>query len=184
MIKKPVNFCSSCGARVSQIIPDGDTSLRDVCGQCGEIHYQNPRIVTGCLPVFEDKVLLCKRAIEPRLGYWTLPGGFMELGETMGEGAARETWEEACARVNIGPLYTVFDVIYAEQVSVFFLAELPVPEFSAGIESQEVQLFSEDEIPWDDLAFSTITDTLKHYFKDRLTGHFPLHQKTAIPSRK
>ncbi len=183
MIKNSVNFCNHCGAKVRQLIPEGDSRLRDVCEQCGHIHYQNPRIVTGCVPVWNDKVLLCKRAIEPRLGYWTLPGGFMELGETMAEGATRETLEEAGAIVSIGSLYTVFDVVYAEQVSVFFLAELPAPEFAAGQESLDVRLFAEDEIPWDELAFSTINSTLKHYFEDRKTKRFPLHHE-LIPRHK
>ena len=184
MIKKATNFCSYCGAKISQLVPEGDNRLRDVCLQCGEVHYQNPRIVTGCLPVYDDKVLLCKRAIEPRKGYWTLPGGFMELNETMEEGAVRETSEEACAQVEVRSLYTVFDVLHAEQVSVFFLADLTMPKFSPGIESEEVKLFSKDEIPWDELAFSTITRTLEHYFQDRKTEVFPLHIEKADPVRR
>lgn len=177
MIKTVARFCSYCGARVTQSVPEGDTRLRDVCVGCGAIHYQNPRVVTGCLPVYNDKVLLCKRAIEPRKGFWTLPGGFMELGETIAEGAVRETWEEACAKVQVRSLYTVFNVIEADQVSVFFLADLPTPAFAAGTESEEVALFAEKDIPWEDLAFSTITRTLQYYFSDRQQGVFPLHME-------
>ena len=184
MIKTAANFCSHCGAKVSQRIPKGDNRLRDVCLQCGGIHYQNPCIVAGCLPVYGDEILLCKRAIEPRKGYWTLPGGFLELGETVEEGAVRETWEEACARVEVRSLYTMFDVIRAGQVSVFFLADLPVPDFSAGVESEDVRLFSEAEIPWGELAFSTITRTLYHYFQDRKAGVFSLHTEKVLPASR
>lgn len=184
MTNTAVNFCSHCGAKVTPLMPEGDNRLRDVCMQCGVIHYQNPRIVTGCLPVYGDKVLLCQRAIEPRKGFWTLPGGFMELGETMQEGAVRETWEEAGAVVAVRSLYTVFDVIHAEQVSVFFLADLPRPEFSVGVESEAVELFSEERIPWDCLAFSTITQTLKHFFADRPSGVYPLRMEQTAPIKK
>ncbi|MRI34524.1 NUDIX hydrolase [Endozoicomonas sp. OPT23] len=167
-----MNYCSDCGAKVSRRTPEGDNRVRDVCDSCGIIHYQNPLIVAGTLPVYKDKVLLCKRAIEPRKGYWTLPGGFMELGETLEQGALRETWEEAGARVNIESLYTLFNIVHVGQLSVFFLAKLPEPDFFAGEESSEVRLFSEDEIPWDELAFNTIRKTLRHYFVDRQSGNF------------
>ena len=167
-----VNYCSDCGAKVSKKIPEGDNRIRDVCDNCGRIYYQNPLIVAGTLPVFQDKVLLCKRAIEPRKGYWTLPGGFMELGETLEQAALRETWEEAGARVKIKSLYTLFNIIHVGQLSVFFRAELTEPEFFAGEESLEVRLFSEDEIPWDELAFNTIRKTLKHFFHDRQSSSF------------
>jgi len=170
-----------CGSSVVQQIPEGDTRRRAVCQQCAYIHYENPRIVSGALPVYQDQVLLCKRAIEPRKGYWTLPGGFMELGETMAEAAARETLEEACAQVHIQQLYTLFDVVHAEQVSVFFLADLKEPVFAPGIESEEVRLFSESQIPWEDLAFSTIEETLRRYFQDRVSGHFPTYQLFTPP---
>ena len=173
-----IRFCSQCGASVAQKIPPGDNRLRAVCGQCGFINYQNPRIVTGCLPVYKDQVLLCKRGIEPRKGYWTLPGGFMELGETIEEGAARETVEEALADVEIQSLYTLFNVLPVGQVSVFYLARLNQPEFGAGPESEEVALFREQDIPWDELAFSTIAKTLRHYFEDRKQNIFPLHSDT------
>ena len=184
MSKHKLSFCGRCGGKNSQIIPEGDNRLRAVCDVCGDIQYQNPRIITGCLPIYQQQVLLCKRAIEPRKGLWTLPGGFMELGETMAEGARRETWEEACARVSIRQLYTSFDVIHTGHVSLFFLADLDKPEFAAGLESEDVQLFSESQIPWEALAFSTITKTLQHYFKDRVANNYPLHRETILPSSR
>ena len=184
MVKPVVNFCSQCGASVVQKIPQGDNRPRDVCDRCGFIHYQNPRVVTGCLPVYGDRVLLCKRAIEPRKGFWTLPGGFMELGETIEEGAVRETWEEAQALVEVQSLYTLFNVLPVGQVSVFFLARLTQPEFAPGIESEEVALFSEAEIPWQELAFSTIAKTLRYYFSDRKHHIFPLHSDTIAVDEK
>ena len=181
MLKPVIRFCSHCGASVSQQVPAGDNRVRDICDSCGHIHYQNPRMVTGTLPVYQNKVLLCKRAIEPRKGFWTLPGGFMELNETLEQGALRETLEETRAEVRLQSLYTLFNVLAVGQVSVFFLAELPAPVFSAGEESLEVRLFSEDEIPWQDLAFDTIRITLKHYFQDRKQKIFPLHMETLLP---
>ena len=182
MIKPVIRFCCHCGTTVSQRVPAGDNRVRDVCDSCGYIHYQNPRMVTGTLPVYQDKVLLCKRAIEPRKNFWTLPGGFMELNETLEQGALRETVEEAGAEVRIRSLFTLFNVLSAGQVSVFFLSELPEPVFSAGDESLEVRLFSEAEIPWQELAFDTIVITLEHYFRDRKQGLYPLHTET-LPSR-
>ena len=167
-----MNYCSDCGACVSQKIPEGDNRLRFVCDHCGMVHYDNPRIVTGCLPVYEGKVLLCRRAIEPRKGYWTLPGGFLELGETIEEGAVRETWEEAGAKVRVSSLYTIYNVLHVGQLSLFFLAELSSLDFYAGEESLEVRLFSEQEIPWNDLAFTTIARTLQYYFEDRRQGRY------------
>ncbi|WP_257274916.1 NUDIX hydrolase [Endozoicomonas sp. ONNA1] len=180
-----MNFCSECGAKVSKKIPCGDNRLRDVCDDCGKIHYQNPLIVAGCLPVYEGKVLLCKRAIEPRRGYWTLPGGFMELGETLEQAALRETMEEAGAEVTLQSLYTLFNIVHVSQLSVFFLAHLDKPEFCAGEESEAVALFSEEDIPWDELAFNTISRTLRHYFSDRQTGCFPQRMEDiALPDRR
>ena len=169
-----MNFCIKCGASVSMIVPDGDTRERAVCDNCGHIHYVNPRIVTGCLPVHKDQVLLCKRAIEPRYGFWTLPAGYLENGETVAEGAARETMEEANANVTGLELYTVFSLPHISQVYMFFLSELNKPEFSSGEESLEVKLFSEDEIPWDSLSFPVVTQTLEFFFEDRKTNNFPV----------
>ena len=167
-----VNYCSDCGASVSQKIPQGDNRLRFVCDSCGTVHYENPRIVTGCLPVHEGKALLCRRAIEPRRGYWTLPGGFLELGETIEEGALRETREEAGANVQIRSLYTLFNVLHVGQLSLFFLADLVSMDFYAGEESLEARLFAEHEMPWEELAFTTIERTLRYYFEDSRQGQY------------
>ena len=167
-----VNYCSHCGAEVRQEIPAGDNRLRDVCTECGMIHYQNPRVVAGCLPVYDNKILLCRRAIEPRKGLWTLPGGFLELGETIEQGAVRETFEEAGADVRVTQLYTLFNVLHVGQLSLFFLAEMDSPVFSVGEESLDVQLFEEQDIPWDELAFTTIRLTLEYFFSDRGQGEF------------
>ena len=169
-----MKFCIKCGASVSMIVPDGDTRKRAVCDNCGHIHYVNPRVVTGCLPVHKDQVLLCKRAIEPRYGFWTLPAGYLENGETITDGASRETMEEANANVAGLELYTVFSLPHISQIYTFFLAELKKPEFSSGEESLEVKLFSENEIPWDSLSFPVVTQTLEFFFEDRKTNVFPV----------
>ena len=169
-----MTFCIKCGASVSMIVPDGDTRKRAVCDNCGHIHYVNPRVVTGCLPVHKDQVLLCKRAIEPRYGFWTLPAGYLENGETITDGASRETMEEANANVAGLELYTVFSLPHISQIYMFFLAELKKPEFSSGEESLEVKLFSENEIPWDSLSFPVVTQTLEFFFEDRKTSDFPV----------
>lgn len=168
-----MKYCSQCGKAVEHLIPEGDNRHRFVCVSCDHIHYQNPRIIAGCLPVFEHQVLLCRRAIEPRKGFWTLPAGFLENGETTSDGALRETVEEANAQVNIQNLYTVFSLPHISQVYMFFRADLPKPEFSAGVESLEVQLFSEEDIPWEELSFAAVTQTLKHFFADRKLNEFP-----------
>jgi ADP-ribose pyrophosphatase YjhB (NUDIX family) len=171
-----VNFCSQCGSPALELrIPDGDTLPRQVCAACGTIHYQNPKVVVGALPVWEERVLLCKRAIEPRLGLWTLPAGFLENGETIFAGAARETAEEARARVELGPLYTMISLPHINQIYVMFRAALLDLDFGAGPESLEVRLFGEDEIPWSEIAFRTITRTLRNFFLDRKLGEFPVH---------
>ena len=171
-----MNFCSECGARQIVLrVPEGDTLPRFVCGACGTIHYQNPKIVVGCLPEWEDQVLLCKRAIEPRYGLWTLPAGFLENGETLTDGALRETLEEAHARVDPGDLYTVISLPQVNQVYMMFRARLADASFGPGSESLEVRLFDESEIPWESLAFRTIARTLRNYFLDRRQGTFRLH---------
>ncbi|MFA5081769.1 MAG: NUDIX hydrolase [Hydrogenophilaceae bacterium] len=170
-----MKYCSSCGAPVSHRIPSGDNRHRYVCDACGAIHYENPRMVVGCLPYWEDKVLLCRRAIEPRYGLWTLPAGFMENGETTAEGAVRETLEEAGARVEIDDLYTLINVPDIDQVYLLFRARLLDLDFAPGEESLEVALFDEAHIPWDLLAFRTVHKTLEHYFEDHRSGRFPLH---------
>lgn len=161
-----MNYCSDCGQSVSRKVPDGDTHERWVCDSCGKIHYQNPLVVVGCVPERDGKILLCKRAIQPRHGYWTVPAGFMELGESTADGAIRETLEEACAEVEIGHLFAVVDVIDAGQVHIFYTAKLK-GDFSPGTESLEVAMFSEDEIPWDDIAFHSGHYALKKYFEDK-----------------
>jgi len=161
-----MKYCSDCGQTVSRKMPDGDTHERWVCDSCGEIHYQNPLVVVGCVPERDGKILLCKRAIEPRHGYWTVPAGFMELGESTAGGAMRETLEEACAEVEIGHLFAVVDVIDAGQVHLFYTAKLR-GDFSPGTESLEVAMFSEDEIPWEDIAFRSGHYALKKYFEDK-----------------
>ena len=170
-----MKFCSACGATVDYQVPEDDTRERAVCSNCGAIHYQNPKIIAGTLPIWGDQVLLCKRAIEPRRGYWTLPAGFMENGETAADGGARETMEEANAEVANPSLYTVFSLPHISQVYMFFKADLIGPTFGSGSESLEVALFSEQDVPWDELAFPVINATLRHYFADRETQSFPVH---------
>ena len=155
---------------------DGDTRQRAVCPQCQTIHYENPLNVVGTIPVLGEAVLLCKRNIEPRKGKWTLPAGFMELGETLAEGAARETTEEAGAQFEMQGLFSVLNVARVGQVHFFFRAQLTSDQFAPGHETMEARLFSEHEIPWDDLAFRTVKETLKAFFADRQSGEFGMHQ--------
>lgn len=176
-----MNFCSSCGAPVAFRIPPGDTLPRHVCERCGTIHYQNPKVVVGALPVWEDKVLLCRRAIEPRHGKWTLPAGFMENAETTAQAAARETLEEACARIEVGELYTLIDVPHISQVHIIYRARLLDLDFRAGEESLEVALFSEEEIPWEQIAFRSIAISLRHFFADRRSGQWGVHTASLPP---
>ena len=173
-----MNFCSECGARVAYRIPPGDNLPRHVCDACGTIHYQNPRMIVGCVAEWDGRILLCKRAIEPRYGLWTVPAGFMENGETTFQGAARETLEEANARVEVGPLYALYNIPHINQVYMIFRARLLDIDFSAGAETLETRLFTEPEIPWDELAFATVRNTLTHYFDDRTKGEFRFHMGT------
>jgi ADP-ribose pyrophosphatase YjhB (NUDIX family) len=170
-----VKFCSQCAAKVQLMVPEEDTLPRFVCSGCGTIHYENPKIVVGCVPEWGQQVLLCRRAIEPRRGYWTVPAGFMENGETMAQGAARETLEEAMARVDVGELFAAVDVVHARQVHVMFRARLLEEKFGAGLESLETRLFLEEEIPWPDIAFPSVKFSLEKWFEDRRTGHRGLH---------
>lgn len=169
-----MHYCSNCGSAVSRRIPKGDTRSRDVCDSCFTIHYENPKVVAGCLALWEDRVLLCRRAIEPRYGFWTLPAGFMENEETTNEAAARETLEEANARVEIEGLYTLFNLPHINQVYLMFRARLSDLDFGPGSESLEVALFHEGEIPWDQIAFPAVRETLRLYFEDHVRGHYPL----------
>ncbi len=170
-----MKFCSECGSQVTRFIPAGDNRLRDVCQICETVHYQNPKMVVGCLPEWEDKVLLYRRAIEPQYGKWTLPAGFMENGETTLQGALRETVEEAGARVEILHLFTLYNLPHINQVYLMFRARLLDLDFAPGEESLEVALFSEAEIPWSEIAFLTIEKTLRQYFEDKRKGEFGFH---------
>lgn len=170
-----MKYCSHCSATVEFIIPQGDSLPRYVCTQCNIIHYQNPKMVVGCIPEWEDKILLCRRAIEPRLGWWTLPAGFMENNETLAQAAARETLEEANARVEIGDLYAVYSLPHISQVYFLFRARLLDLDFKPGIESLDVKLMSEHEIPWQEMAFRVIHDPLQQYFKERRQGKLTFH---------
>jgi ADP-ribose pyrophosphatase YjhB (NUDIX family) len=156
-------------------IPPGDNRVRAVCDACATIHYENPRNVVGTIPVWGEQVLLCRRAIEPRHGYWTLPAGFMEMDETTAQGASRETLEEAGARVEIQTLFSMLNVPHVHQVHLFYLARLLDIDLEAGEESLEVRLFDEADIPWDDLAFPTVSQTLRFFFADRASGQFSVH---------
>ena len=170
-----MNYCSQCGNEVEIKIPDGDNMPRHVCCHCDTIHYQNPKLVVGSLPVWENQILLCKRAIEPCYGLWTLPAGFMENGETLEQAALRESREEANANLELENIYTIISLPEINQVYVLYRAELLDLEFYAGTESLDVKLFSEEEIPWDKLAFKTIHKTLKHFFEDRKSGQYAVH---------
>ena len=166
-------------------IPQGDNVLRAVCDSCGYIQYENPRVIVGCLPEWEDQILLCKRAIEPRLGYWTLPAGFLENGESTQEGALRETMEETNISATIIEPYSLIDIPYINQVYLLFRAQMDNINFSPTTESSEVSLFSEKSIPWDTIAFAAIKKTLRHYFDDRKNGLYSFHVETLeISTRK
>ncbi len=173
-----MRFCTACGQPTQEEIPLGDHKVRQVCTQCKTIHYVNPKVICGALAIWEDKVLLCRRAIEPRYGLWTLPAGYMELFETMEQGAARETREEAEAEVEIEQLYCMYNIPRIGQIYVLFKSKLIEGQFGAGDETIESKLFEEHEIPWDDLAFPSVERTLKHYFEDRKTNTFPNHLET------
>lgn len=162
-----MKFCSHCGAPVALNVPAGDHLPRYVCAACGTIHYQNPKVVVGCVPEDGGRILLCMRAIEPRRGYWTVPAGFLENNETLQQGAARESHEEALASVEIGSLLSIVHVLHSHQVHVFFRARLVEPDFGVGPESLESKMATEEEVPWEELAFPSITFTLRRYFEDR-----------------
>jgi ADP-ribose pyrophosphatase YjhB (NUDIX family) len=170
-----MNFCTACGHRVELRVPEGDSFPRHVCTACGKVHYANPLIVVGCVPESGNQILLCRRAIEPRHGYWTIPAGFMENGETLVEGAARETMEEARARVAVRDLFAVVDVIHARQVHMMYRATLLEGGFGVGAESLEVALFEPDEIPWQEIAFRSVSFALEKFLEDRAAGVERLH---------
>ena len=170
-----MKFCSNCASPVAHRVPPGDSLPRYICDHCGEIHYQNPRLVVGTIPEWQGRLLLCRRAIEPRYGYWTLPAGFMENDETTGEAAMRETLEEAGARIELQAPFSMISVPYVNQVHVFYRARLLDLEFKPGVESLEVALVEEARLPWKEIAFRTVGLTLKHWFADRKGGAFGFH---------
>jgi ADP-ribose pyrophosphatase YjhB (NUDIX family) len=172
-----MKFCPSCAAPVAVRIPEGDHLPRAVCTACGTIHYRNPKLIAGCVPEHEGRILICRRAIEPRRGYWTIPAGFMEVGETLQQAAARECQEEALARVEVGSLCAVVHVLHAEQVHVMFRARL-AGGFGVGAESLETVLCEERELPWRDIAFASVEFTLRRYLEDRAAGREGLHYRS------
>jgi len=174
-LPRRIQHCRVCGGRVEYRVPTDDNRERATCTVCGEIHYENPLNVVGTVPVWGDQVLLCRRNIEPRFGFWTLPAGFMELGETTAEGALRETVEEAGARIEMQGLFTVMNVVRVGQVHLFYRARMLDTHLDPGPETIEARLFREDEVPWDELAFRTVRDTLRFYFDDRRLGQFGVH---------
>jgi ADP-ribose pyrophosphatase YjhB (NUDIX family) len=174
-----MNFCSLCGQPVALEIPAGDSRPRHVCRSCGHIHYENPKVVVGCVAEFAGRILVCRRAIDPRYGFWTVPAGFMELDESLGEAAIRETWEEARATVDLGPLFAVVDVIQARQVHVFFRGRLREEHHTAGDETLETRLVTPEELPWNEIAFASVTIALERYLLDRESGGGTLHLATA-----
>lgn len=167
-----MKFCSECGAAVALRVPAGDNLPRYVCDQCETIHYSNPKIVAGCIVEWEDKILLCKRAIEPRSGLWTVPAGFMENGETVQMAAKRETKEEACAEVELAGLYAVYNIPHVNQVYLMFRGRLLEPVFEAGSESLEVALYEREQVPWELLAFRVVHETLQSFYRDKQRGEF------------
>ena len=176
MLLPPIQHCKQCGTKVIYRTPDdGDTKQRAVCPACGTVHYENPLNVVGTIPHWGEQVLLCKRNIEPRKGKWTLPAGFMELHETTAEGAARETVEEAGAQFEMEGLFSLINVVRAGQVHIFYRAKLLSDKFDPGTETMEAQLYTEADIPWDEIAFRTVKETLERFFADRRTGQFGIH---------
>lgn len=177
-----MNFCTECGARLELRVPQGDSLMRHVCPRCATIHYLNPKLVIGCVAQWEGSILLCRRAIEPRHGLWTLPAGFMENDESTRQAALRETLEEACARVAIDALFALVNLPHINQVHLFYRGQLLDTDFAAGCESLETALYSEADIPWDTLAFRSVSLCLKHYFADRRAGYFEFHEETLMPT--
>ena len=176
-----MKYCPNCGAEVAQRVPPGDSLPRYVCDSCGDIHYQNPKLVVGTVPEWNGRLLLCRRAIEPRYGYWTLPAGFMENDETTAQAAARETLEEAGARIELAEPYTMISVPRVNQVHLFYRARVLDLAFKPGDESLEVALFEEPAVPWKEIAFRTVGLTLRHWFDDRRAGTFSFHAGEIAP---
>lgn len=178
-----MRFCSNCGASVVHRVPIGDNRPRYVCEDCDTVHYQNPKIIAGCIPDWDGRILLCRRAIAPRYGYWTVPAGFMENGETALEAAVRETLEEANARVEVLELFSLFNIPHVSQVYLIFRSRLLDLDFKPGEESLEVKLFTPETIPWDELAFSTVRETLRFYLEDARNGGYSLHVGDIVRTR-
>lgn len=176
-----MSFCSLCGASTLRQIPPGDNLPRQVCSHCGHIHYENPRLIVGCIAEWQGRILLCRRAIEPRLGYWTLPAGFMENGETTAEAALRETIEEAGAHVDIDAAFAIVSIAHINQIHLFYRGQMRTPAYQAGEESLEVGLFSPGDIPWHDLSFRSVKLCIEAYLADRSRGHFGFHEHELHP---
>lgn len=179
-----MKFCTNCGKPLIEQIPFGDDRVRYVCPFCNTVHYENPKMVVGCIPEWKNQILLCKRAIEPGLGKWTLPAGYLEKGESVAEGARREAWEEAYARLNHLTPYGIFNLAFVSQVYIMFRGQLIDTDFRPGEESLSVRLFNEDEIPWADLAFTVIEKSLTLYFHDRKKGIFAVHMEDIEPRQR
>ena len=177
-----IKFCNQCGHPVDFLVPAGDSLPRHVCPQCAHIQYGNPRLILGCVAEYQGKILLCKRAIEPRLGYWTLPAGFMENNETTQQGAARESLEEACAQVSLDAPFALISIAGIHQVHLFYRGQMAKPDFAAGDESLAVDLFAEHEIPWNELAFLSVRYCLERYLEDRRKGSFQFHETELVPT--
>ena len=179
-----MNFCSNCAQKIIKKIPNGDNRQRFVCESCNQIYYENPKIIAGCLPLYRNRVLLCRRAIAPRKGYWTLPAGFLENGEAASEGARRETFEEANAKINLSHLYSLFNLPHISQIYMFYIGELVNLDFSPGEESLETKLFLETEIPWEELAFPVVALTLKKYFQNKEDNAYPFTEENILAGFK
>ena len=177
-----MKYCSNCGAKISWKIPEGEDRYRFFCEQCKVIHYTNPRVVAGTIPVQDGRILLCRRAIEPRHGKWTLPAGYLENGETVRDCATRETLEEACATLDNLIPYSLLNISYINQVYVMYRAQLINDDFRPGTESLDVQLFSPESLPWQDIAFPVISRVLQMYCRDLETGHFPFREVDLLPA--
>lgn len=175
-----IRYCNRCAADVSFIVPAGDSLPRYVCNSCGHIHYENPRLVVGCVATWEERILICRRAIEPQLGFWTLPAGFMENGETTAEAASRETMEEAGAKIIVDAPFAMVSIAHINQVHLFYRGRLASPDYAAGEESLEVALVTADQIPWNELAFRSVRHCLERFLEDRTSGRFQFHE-TALP---
>ncbi len=179
-----MNFCSHCGsANLTFKVPEGDNRSRHICTNCETIHYSNPKIVSGCLPVWEDKVLLCKRSIEPRYGYWNIPSGYLENGESVEEGAVREVYEEALATVSDLKLKSIYSLPHINQVYIHFVGQLENGQYAIGEESLDVKLFDETEIPWQEMAFTSSIFTLKKFFEDRKNSYQKVHLGKYLKAR-